>query len=553
MKRWLLVLCVATPLCAAPPTLTSIYPAGGQRGTTFSAHLGGAKGDTAPKAVWIDCPGVLIAPGDKRTAQITIAADAPLGLHLIRAYNDEGASEPRWFSIGPLAEKEEVEPNDAIGKEQALDKLPVCLNGKLGKRGDTDLFAFDLAKGQTLVAVVESYSLGIGVDVMLQLRNAAGTVIATANDARNLDPVLTFQATQAGRYSLQIAGFPYPPTADVGYFGGDEIIYRLHLSASPTAMRLFPAAISRKGKTKLDVLGVNVPDKAKTIEAEASSRPPYPLVQSYLPSDALAPIQVVITDLAVLREAEPNNTADKAMLLTVPACVGGRIDSAADSDRYRIICKKGIHQNIRLLSKALGLPLSASLSVVYTAGAELATSEGAAEGEDPLLSFKPPADGDFQIIVSDLYNKGSAAAEYVMMVEPGEETFSGSVTSKPTMSLEAGKSVEIKVKATRVNGYAGALVARVSGPPAGVTAPEVAVPAKSGTEFSLTLTAASDAMPCNGPFQVALWTVPANEKDKLPVQHRVVTFALRTAETQRGTSPLDHSSQLWITVLPAKP
>jgi hypothetical protein len=115
------------------------------------------------------------------------------------------------------------------------------------------------------------------------------------------------------------------------------------------------------------------------------------------------------------------------------------------------------------------------------------------------------------------------------------------------MVVEAGKTVEIKAKLKRVNGYAGELIARVHGLPPGVSCSDVAAPAKNGEEFTLTLQVAQNAARSNGPISVALWTKSTKEQ---PAISRTALFDLR-GENRRGTSALDMTDRLWLTVIPA--
>jgi hypothetical protein len=55
-----------------------------------------------------------------------------------------------------------------------MDKLPVCVNARLDKSGDMDGYRVKLAVGQTLVARVEAYSLGSGVDIMTHVLDEQG-------------------------------------------------------------------------------------------------------------------------------------------------------------------------------------------------------------------------------------------------------------------------------------------------------------------------------------------------------------------------------------------
>ena len=131
------------------PPSPVLFPAGVQRGTnttiTLSSKLEGGN-------LVIDCPGVLMVPDQKGKVQVTVAPDAPVGPHLVQVHNELGASEPRWFSIGTLPEVLEKEPNDGLDNAQAIEKLPVCLNGQLEKRGTADLFTLQLQAGQTIAA-----------------------------------------------------------------------------------------------------------------------------------------------------------------------------------------------------------------------------------------------------------------------------------------------------------------------------------------------------------------------------------------------------------------
>ena len=530
---------------ATPPSIT-LFPAGAQRGTTSTITLSGkVEGDGIGMA--IDCPGVLLTMLPKNQVQVTIAPDAPLGLHLVHVFNESGASDPRWFSIGDLPEIQEKEPNDALTAAMPIDKLPVCINGQLEKRGTADLFSIKLDAGQTLTAVVEGYALGSLVDPILELRDENNSIVATEHDGRNLDPVMSYKATKAGRYLLQLAGFAHPPAADVNFVGGSGITYRLHLTASAAALRVFPAAVSRTSKTKLDVLGSSIGDKDKTLDFDGNRLVgPIALIKT---TNAFLPIPVAVTDTTVQRETDSNHDFATAMPLPIPSCVGGRIAKQGEADFYAFDAKKGSYTNVRLLAKALGLHLDATLVIIDKDGKELATNDDAAEGEDPLISWKAPADGRYAVRITDLFGKGGDDAEYVLQLGPGEETFGAAITSKPTLAIEAGKTAEIKAKLKRVNGYAGELIARVSGLPASVSCADIEAPKKNGEEFTLKLQAATDAVAFNGPISVVLWTKESKDK---PLLSRTATLDLR-GENRRGSSTLDVTERLWLTVVPATP
>ena len=193
------------------------------------------------------------------------------------------------------------------------------------------------------------------------------------------------------------------------------------------------------------------------------------------------------------------------------------------------------------------MPLDALLTIIDPTGKEAARNDDVAEGEDPLISFKASVDGRHIIQVADLFGKGGDAAEYVVLLGPGEEGFSAVITSKPTLLLEAGKTAEIKAKIKRINGYGGDLVARIQGLPPGAACAEVEVPKKNGDEFTLKLQASQNTALSNNPISVAIWTKEAKDK---PLLSRTATLDLR-GENRRGTSLLDVTDRIWLTVTPA--
>src|ERR1700722_2720077 len=69
---------------AAPPTLTYLYPAGAQRGTTVEITAAGTF-ERWPVQVWVTGKGVEVKPAkDKGKLTVTVAADAVPGTYWLR-------------------------------------------------------------------------------------------------------------------------------------------------------------------------------------------------------------------------------------------------------------------------------------------------------------------------------------------------------------------------------------------------------------------------------------------------------------------------------------
>lgn len=531
---------------AAAPSLTHLFPAGGKQGTSFSITLGGKTGERA--GVWVSGEGVTIStPDSKGKATATISPDAITGLRLVRSFNDEGASAPRWFSVGVLSETAETEPNDDVSAGQKLDKLPLCVNGALEKSGDIDGFSFEVEAGKTIVAAVEAYALGSPVDPLLTLFDEAGTRVSVASDGRSLDPVLTWKAEKKGRYTLQISGFTHPPAADVRFTGGASDVYRIHLTTGPVVTQFLPAAVGYGTKQPVELRGWNLEkiDPAFEIDgAKLAVATPVQLLQ--LPKWSIGPVQVVAASSVPVVEKEPNDKPAEATIVGLPCVTGGTISKAGDIDRFAFQAKKGERITVRVRSKGLGMPLDASARIESSDGKVLASNDDQGDSPDPLAGFTAAADGTYQAVITDLFNKGGEMHGYVVEIGTEPPDFEVSLTSKDAIVLAAGKTAEVTGKVKRIASFAGPLSATIEGLPVGVIADTATVDEKKG-EVKITLTASQNASAANVPVVLAVFA-----KEGKPPLHRTATFALR-GEAKRGTSLLDESDQLWLTVTPAKP
>ena len=141
--------------------------------------------------MWASGKGLSVEPGkDSGKFAVKVGADAVPGTYWLRAFNNDGASSLRPFSVGKLPEIMEKEPNDDPKKAQMLDG-PAIVNGQLAKPGDVDCLAIAAKKGQTLVASLEANrTLKSPMDGVLQIVSTDGFVLEQNNDWHGLDPAL---------------------------------------------------------------------------------------------------------------------------------------------------------------------------------------------------------------------------------------------------------------------------------------------------------------------------------------------------------------------------
>ena len=151
------------------PLLISLFPLGGQRGTTFEVTIRGEYLQGV-REVWLDCPQltadirkiqeiVLVKtrfasrreePGQEIRVSIGAGPEAAIGVHSLRLITEDGLSGPLPLLIGSLplvAEKKQ--PHPAPGTAQSLP-VPALVSGRIHQDAELDYYAFQAEQGQEL-------------------------------------------------------------------------------------------------------------------------------------------------------------------------------------------------------------------------------------------------------------------------------------------------------------------------------------------------------------------------------------------------------------------
>jgi hypothetical protein len=488
-------LTLAHAASAAEPVLKQLYPLGGQRGTTVSVTATGAF-DPWPPQVWADTPGLAFrAEKEKGKLSVEIAKDAALGPHLVRVFNAQGASAPRFFFVSADPEILEVEPNDDFKAPQKIDALPVTISGRLEKPGDVDSFGVTLKQGEPLTASVEAYVLGSPFDGMLRIVDSTGTQLAFNHDGRTLDPLLFWTAPSDGTYVVQIMGFAYPPGSGVNFVGNENCVYRLHLTAEAAAPAFPPA---------------HVPEQP---------------------------------------ESEPNDTATQAGAIAIPGAVSGVIQPPGDEDRFAFTAVRGTSYDLSVLAIRAGSPLNAWLKIESSEGKELVRNDALGSARDPRLLWKAPADGRFIAAIGDVTHRGSKEHIYRLTIREAVPRVMGTAANHSVI-LPADKGGELKVSVKRAHGFKAVLQLAAKDLPAGVTAPELDVPEKDG-DVTLKFAVAEGTAPVSQPLQLVL-------REKESGAEHPVRYLLPAAGDKGDAAGapsdlvIESTEILWLTV-PQKP
>jgi hypothetical protein len=564
----LCALSLATPARAQLPhiRLDRIFPLGGAAGSQVTLEIAGKDLDDV-KALHFDHPGCKAEPVKPNQFRVTIAADVPAGTYEIRAVGKYGISGGRLFAVSRgLTEVAETEPNDTPDKAQRVP-LNSVVNGTSDGNGD-DFFRFAAKKGERVTIDCHAFRLDSTLRATLVLSAADGRELAQSRPYYDrTDPLLDFIAPADGDYLVRLH--------DMTFSGG--LPYRLTISNRPHVENVFPAAVVPGETAELTVLGRNLPggkpapgevvqdvpleqlavpftaprDPAALLRLDFLDHPASPAltlrgleIRPHGLEDALNPLLLAYAPYPVTREQEPNDAADKAQPLTLPAVVCGRFDRPGDADWYAVHLKAGESIDVDLWCERLGLPGDPFVIVTDAKGKELAAFDDhginfnalAQFNRDPVGSFNAPAEGDYRLLVQERYNHGGPRFQYVLAVGKPQPDFfpvafheTNPDPSCPVVRQGGSAFYEVCLNRRHCNAP---VTIEAEGLPPGVTCPPIHVSPQ--TEFAgVVFTAAPDAPEWSGAIRLKAWATVDGKRLEREVRCAQRRWAIANISTCR--------------------
>jgi hypothetical protein len=544
-------LCLFVPFCgqcfAQLPhaRLDRIFPLGGRAGSEVLLEIAGKDLDEV-KALHFDHPGLkaeLVKPNQFRVA---IAADTPAGTYDVRAIGKYGITGSRLFAVSHgLTEVREVEPNDTPAQAQSVP-LNVAINGQSDNNGD-DFFRFPARKGERVTIDCQAFRLDSTLRATLVLSTAEGKELAQSKPYHSrTDPFLDFIAPADGDYFLRLH--------DMTFSGG--LPYRLIISNRPQIEHVFPSAVAPGQTVDLTVYGRNLPGGKPAPEATVLDLPLEKITVPFTaPKDpatlqrfafinhlatpslnargmqfwprglenALNPATVLFAPAPVVLEQEPNDTADKAQEITLPAVVCGRFDRPRDADWYTFTAKAGEQSEIDFWCERLEMPGDPFVLVTDAKGNELATFDDhgininalAQFNRDPVGTFNVPANGVYRVLVQDRYQSGGGRFVYALHLGKPQPDFYPVVFHEtnpdptcPVVRLGGSAFFEVCLNRRNFNGF---VTIEAEGLPPGVTCPPVHV-SPQGQHANVVFTAAADAAEWAGAIRLKAYSLIDGKK-----------------------------------------
>jgi hypothetical protein len=557
----LLALWAAGPARAQLPTprLQSVFPAGAQDATTIELQLNGADLEGAD-ALWFDHPGIRAFHVKGTTFRVAVAQGVAPGPHDLRALGRLGMSNARVFVVGDRPETIEAEPNDTPEKANPIG-LNSTANGRLAASPDVDCYAFEGRAGQRVFLTLEARRIESRLDGMLRLFGPAGRELAEAHEIDAADPMLDVTLPEDGRYVVKVQ--------DVVYAGSADHVYRLTLHDGPHLDAIVPAC-ARPGTTGAFVLyGRNLGGEPAGLSVDG--RPlerrgvtiTMPGVADDLGRTPIAPpglayrwtgpngrsdaLWIAEARGPVILEQEPNDD-EHPQPFAAPGSISGTFGEPGDRDLFRFAAKKGDHWIIEVLAERLGSPADPSLAVQKVAAdgqvSDLAASDDlqdfAGGSVDAELRWTAPEDGNYQIVVTDLYGtqRGDVRFRYVLNVRPADPDFdvflvpySPGPPQPQGITVRTGGRIAALAMVRRRDGFDGSIAVEARDLPPGLSVDPVIIgPGQNGS--AVVVTAQPGAALGPAPLRLAAWPLSPDRKELLagaPGSHRPVSERPRDA------------------------
>lgn len=561
------------------PSITGIVPPSGQRGATVEVTLSGqgmegtkelmCRYSAYPNLIPMQSKGlkaqVLSANDGQVKARITIPADAPAGLHEIRALSSLGVTTPEYFYVSQYAQHPEKEPNNGASQAQKVT-LPLTLAGVIQGGNDQDCYSFDAKAGETLIFDVEGFKRFapgqnnqegiVYLDSFIVLMDQAGRELAYDDDSSRVDAFLAYKFPQDGTYTVGIR--------DSQYRGRGDFHYRLTIGKRPTITAIFPPGGQAGGALSTTVYGFNLDGKGATTMRRGIRLPSRPGVDEFriTTADGISnAVPVVAGAVPETPEKEPNNRATNATSVIAPVTCSGMFDSLDDVDGFRFQGQGGQMMIFEVEAARLGSPVDPFISVVTRSGKVIGTNDDAV-GMDSRLEVRLPTSEEYAVIVRNQTRTGFGPQYYYRLtIRPRKQSFSAQLQQEglnrlgapvnvnvDSVAVEQGGETEFDLMINRREGQSGDIQVILSLPPniKGLDLDQVIKPPRMGN------------MPPTMPPKIIADPVVKNGQNRISLKVKAPATAapgnyLNCILKLQGTAdgkPFTVEHPFWVTVSP---
>jgi hypothetical protein len=433
----------------ADPQLTSLFPLSCQCGKDVEVTLAGKEVKNASELLF-SVPGISAeAVGN---GKFLVRVDETAQARNCDVYCVVGGrlSNPRRFVISSQSCVVEQSGNDTPETAQEIP-LPGAVDGRLEAATKYDWYQFEGRSGLNVILICRSRTLDGSVEPIVSLFGPGGRELAHSS-GRQREPVMTLTLPENGRYRIRIS--------DKSYRKNDQSFYRLEVLTGPRVFGCFPNVL-QKDETRdvtlfgfglaephsgqqagnqtaltgmpLRISGNNIPSRLAWQESVL----PFPSVSLDLPDGVNGFANVMSVDVPVTVEQETHTESmDVFQMLNRPVLLNGRFDRSGDVDWFGFSSQKNESIRIDIFGDRLGQRMDLDAAILDAKGKILVTfkesglpkgypSVLSAESKDVSAVWKASADGEYRLVVRDLYGNSIAGAgrTYVLHLRTNRPSF----------------------------------------------------------------------------------------------------------------------------------
>ncbi|MFO0803802.1 MAG: PPC domain-containing protein [Gemmataceae bacterium] len=446
--------------------------------------------------------------------KFAVAPDAALGVREFRIASSVGLSSLGQLVIVDSPVIQELPGINLLEKAQPVP-IPSVVCGRTEIAENVDFYKFTAKGGTTLTFEVycariqdKIHDLQKHGDPLIAVFDESGKELASADDGYFADPVLEFKVPKDGEYRVAVR--------DAKYDGDPRWVYALSITDKPYVQNLFPLAANPGKETSVEPVG-----SAKLLQPSwkltAPAEPGLHLVTLNHAGGATNPAPLVVTQLPLTTEIEPNDTPKTATKIAIPGGVNARIGAKRDLDHFLFTGTKGKAIRLEVFARRFGTILRSQLDSqldVMTPDGKIIASNDDLNGKDAGLIFTPPADGEYVVRIRDLNNKGGEGFVYYLECDFARPDFTLKVDPSKAM-IGPGSRTAWYAQVTRVNGFTGPVKIEVKGLPAGVVVNPLTIP-ENMTQGCLVVSAA-DGAKMDAAMVDVIGTAEAKDENGKPV------------------------------------
>jgi hypothetical protein len=235
----------------------------------------------------------------------------------------------------------------------------------------------------------------------------------------------------------------------------------------------------------------------------------------------------------------------------VPCAVTGVFESPGERHTYEFAAKKGTPIRFTAISGSLGSPAIAVLRVSDAAGKQLAESP-VTQSDEPVLSFNPPADGNYRLAVEELIGRGGSGFVYAVECRTGPQfslLLKNDKNSRVRFNVAGGGAIALDVQCQRF-GYDGPITLDLESPQSGWQLINRTIAAKAA-ETKLYLLPPLDFSA--GSLDALRIIGRGEAKGRQLTAAMTTTLQLRTARPQMPYPPAWHDGAIFVGGVGPKP